>query len=86
METIYSTQNINSEYYLEMGIDDNMPVLYVFKDGDIFNAHITMGTFEQEMKNTIDCYITVHDSDPSIKDISIWRQWYRQLKELDYIK
>ena len=36
-KVLITTKNINEKNHLEIGIDDNMPVLYVYKDGDLFD-------------------------------------------------
>lgn len=85
-EIFYSTKSINPNFYMEIGIDDSYTVLYVYKNGELFDYHVSTGsTFEAEMKNTIDCYITVHNTEPNIGDIQIWRKWFRMLKENNII-
>ena len=86
MKTIYTSKEINQNYYMVLGIDDNYPVLYVYKDDDLFDWHISTGsTFEAEMSNTINCFMTVHETDPSLEDILIWRSWFKLLKENNII-
>jgi len=80
MEAIYSTKKINSNFYIEIGVDEGHPVLYVYKDGKLFDWHFSEYTsFSAEMKNTIDCYRIVHKSEPSIKDIACWRAWFKAI-------
>lgn len=82
MKEIYSTKEINQNHYMVLGVDDNYPVLYVYKDGDLFDWHISTGSsFEAEMSNTINCFMTVHEMEPSLEDITIWRGWFKTLKE-----
>ena len=86
MKTIYTSKEINPNYYMVIGVDDNYPVLYVYKDNDLFDWHISTGsTFEAEMSNTISCFMTVHGVDPSLEDILIWRKWFKMLKENNII-
>lgn len=86
MKEIYSTKELNPSFYMVLGVDDNSPVLYVYKDDDLFDWHISTGsTFEAEMENTISCYITVHNVEPSIGDISKFRSWFKLLKENNII-
>lgn len=80
MKEIYSTKELNPSFYMVLGVDDNFPVLYVYKDDDLFDWHISTGsTFEAEMENTISCYITVHNDEPSIEDILLWRSWFKEV-------
>ncbi len=82
MKTFYSTKKINENYYMELGSDDGYAVLYVYKDGKLFDWHFSIGTtFMTEMKNIIDCYHTVHNMEPRIEDIACWRTWFKALKE-----
>ena len=81
-ELFYTSKEINPNHYFEIGIDDGLPVLYVYKDGNLFDYHVSMGSsFEAEMTNTINCYITVHKTEPRIEDILLWRKWFKMLKE-----
>jgi hypothetical protein len=80
-EIFYTSKEINPNHYFEIGIDDGYPVLYVYKNGELFDHHFSVGSsFEAEMKNTIDCFITVHGTEPSIEDILHWRGWFKMLK------
>lgn len=80
-ELFYTSKEINPNHYFEIGIDDNHPVLYVYKDNDLFDWHFSEGSsFEAEMKNTIECFITVHKTEPSIGDIAKFRSWFKLLK------
>ena len=82
MNTFYSTKKINENFYMELGSDEGYAVLYVYKDGELFDYHFSIGTtFEAEMKNTIDCYHTVHNMEPRLEDIACWRTWFKALKE-----
>lgn len=82
MKTFYSTKKINENYYMELGSDDGYAVLYVYKNDKLFDWHFSYGTtFSSEMKNTIDCYHTVHNMEPRIEDIACWRTWFSALKE-----
>ena len=38
------------------------------------------------MKNTIECYHTVHNIEPRIEDIVCWRTWFKALKNKNIIK
>lgn len=81
MKTVFSTKEINPNYYMELGVDDNHPVLYVYKEGDLFDWHFSEGSsFSAEMKNTIDCFKTVHGFDPRMNYIMTWRNWFKELK------
>lgn len=81
-EVFYTTKEINPNFYMEIAVDDSYPVLYVYKNGELFDYHFSVGSsFEAEMKNTIDCYITVHNTEPSIGDVAKFRSWFRMLKE-----
>ena len=82
---LITTKNINKNYYMEVGIDDNMPVLYVYKDGELFDWHFFGGTFAQEMQNLISCYMTVHGEGPSMKMINEFRNWCKALKDKNII-
>lgn len=85
-ELFYTSKAINPNNYIEIGIDDDYPVLFVYKDGKLFDCHFSTGTtFEAEMKNTIDCYIHVHNAEPSIGDILTWRKWLSILKDNELI-
>lgn len=85
-KVLMTTKNINERNYLEIGIDDNMPVLYVYKDGDLFDWHFFGGTFAQEMQNLINCYVTVHGHEPSIQLINEFRCWCKALKDKNIIE
>lgn len=86
MEVFYSTKKINPNFYMELGVDEGHPVLYVTKEGKLFDWHFSEGSsFSAEMKNTLDCYIMVHGSEPCIKDIACWRTWFKALKDKDII-
>ena len=81
MKTIYSSKKVNPNYYMELGVDDNQPVLYVYKEGDLFDWHFSMGSsYMSEMQNTIGCYQIIHDIEPRIEDIMLWRNWFKELK------
>ena len=79
---------------MEIGIDDNRPVLYVYKDGDLFDWHLFGATYAQEMHNDhfhgssmynlINCYITVHGHEPSIQMINEFRCFCKALKDKNY--
>ena len=85
-ELFYTSKEINPNHYFEIGIDDGLPVLYVYKANNLFDYHVSMGTsFEAEMKNTIDCFVTVHGTEPSIGDIAKFRSWFKMLKENNII-
>ena len=80
MKTIYTSKSINPNHYMVLGVDDNYPVLYVYKDDDLFDWHISTGsTFEAEMSNTISCFMTVHEMEPSLEDILLWRNWFKEV-------
>lgn len=81
METLISTKNLNENNYMEIGIDDNMAVLYVYKDNELFDYHFFGASFEQEMKNLIDCFRIVHNTEPNIKLIKEFRNWCKALKQ-----
>ena len=82
MKVTYTSKSINPNFYIVLGIDDNHPVLYVYKENDLFDWHFSEGSsFEAEMSNTINCYITVHNTEPNIEDILTWRKWFKSLKE-----
>lgn len=82
MKTFYSTKKINENFYMELGSDEGYAVLYVYKDGKLFDWHFSTGTtFAAEMKNTIDCYHIVHNIEPRLEDIACWRTWFKALKE-----
>lgn len=82
MEVFYSTKKVNPNYYMEIGVDDGYPVLYVFKEGKMFDWHFSnYSSFSAEMQNTIECYHTVHNIEPRIEDIACWRTWFKALKE-----
>ena len=78
MKEIYSTKELNPNFYMVLGVDDNYPVLYVYKDNELFDWHISTGsTFDAEMWNTTECYMTVHNAEPPIEDILTWRSWFK---------
>lgn len=82
MKAFYSTKKINKNYYMELGSDEGYAVLYVYKEGKLFDWHFSTGTtFETEMMNTIQCYHTVHNIEPRIADIACWRTWFKALKQ-----
>lgn len=86
MKTIYTSKEINPNHYFEIGIDDDYPVLYVYKENKLFDYHVSIGSsFEAEMSNTISCFITVHGTEPSIEAILTWRKWFKMLKENNII-
>ena len=80
-EVIITTKNTNSSNYIEVGIDCNRPVLYVYKDGGLFDWHFFGSTYAQEMKNLINCYTIVHGHEPSIQMINEFRCWCKALKD-----
>lgn len=81
MKTIYTSKSINPNHYMVIGIDDNLPIIYIYKDGELFDYHVSVGTsFEIEMKNIIDCYIQTHGHEPTIGDIVKFRNWFKLLK------
>lgn len=82
---LITTKNINENNYIEVGIDEKMPVLYVYKDGELFDWHFFGATFAQEMQNLIECYMTVHGSGPSMELISEFRKWCKALKDKNII-
>ena len=85
-EVMCSTKEINPNHYMEIGIDENYPVLYVYKDGKLFDWHFSSGTsFSAEMWNTIECYKITHGHEPSFKDITFFRTWFKALKDKNYI-
>jgi hypothetical protein len=87
MKEVYSTKNINPNYYFVLGTDDGHAVLYVYKDGELFDWHVSSGsTFAQEMMNTMQCYSIVHNEDPKLIDIFEWRKWFMALKEKGEIR
>lgn len=55
-KVLMTTKNINDNNYIEIGIDYNRPVLYVYKDGELFDWHFFGATYAQEMQNLINCY------------------------------
>ena len=86
MQEYYSTKDKNETRYMTIGIDDDRAVVYVFENDELFDYHISMGTtFEQEMKNTIDCYKLTHFAEPTLKDIVAWRMWFKKLKDNNII-
>lgn len=77
MKVIYTSKEINPNFYMVLGVDDNRPVLYVYKDNELFDWHFSEGSsFMNEMSNTIECYKTVHGLEPSIEDLLTWRKWF----------
>ena len=82
----YSWMNHENGNYIEVGIDDNRPVLYVYKNGDLFDWHFFGTTYAQEMHNLINCYITVHGHEPSIQMINEFRCWCKALKDKNIIE
>lgn len=86
MKTFYSTKKLNPNYYMEIGSDEGYAVLYVYKEGKLFDWHFSCNTsFASEMKNTIECYHTVHNIEPRIEDIACWRTWFKALKNKNII-
>ena len=80
-ELFYTSKAINPNNYIEIGIDEGHPVLLVCKDGKLSDCNFSTGSsFEAEMKNTIDCFHTVHGIEPCIGDIAKWRSWFKMLK------
>ena len=80
MKVIYTSKEINPNYYMVLGVDESHPVLYVYKEDDLFDWHFSEGSsFEAEMYNTINCFITVHGLDPRIEDILLWRSWFKEV-------
>ena len=80
MEIFYSTKHLNSDFYFVLGVDDNYPVLYVYKDNELWDWHFLIETtFTSEMANTISCYKKVHNAEPPIGDILTWRQWFKKI-------
>lgn len=84
-KVLITTKNINKTNYIEVGIDDNKPVLYVYKEGELFDWHMFGSTYAREMKNLINCYITVHGHEPSIQMINEFRNWCKALKDKNII-
>ena len=84
-KVLITTKNINKINYIEVGIDDNKPVLYVYKDDNLFDWHMFGSTYAHEMKNLINCYITVHGHEPSIRLINQFRDWCKALKDKNII-
>ena len=84
-KVLITTKNINKTNYIEVGIDDNKPVLYVYKDDNLFDWHMFGSTYAREMKNLINCYITVHGHEPSIQLINEFRCWCKALKDKNII-
>ena len=84
-KVLITTKNINNTNYIEVGIDDNKPVLYVYKEGELFDWHMFGSTYAREMKNLINCYITVHGHEPSIQMINEFRNWCKALKDKNII-
>ena len=77
MKVIYTSKEINPNFYMVLGVDDNHPVLYVYKDNELFDWHFSeCSSFMHEMSNTIECYKKIHGLEPSIKDILTWRKWF----------
>ena len=84
-KVLITTKNINDNNYIEIGIDDNIPVLYVYKEGELFDWHFFGSTYVQEMKNLINCYTIVHGHEPSIQMINEFRCWCKALKDKNII-
>lgn len=84
---IYSTKEINPNHYFELGEDKMIPVLYVYKNGNLIDRHFSYGntSFMSEMDNTIKYYKKIHNEEPKMKDIIAWRQWFKVLKGSNYI-
>lgn len=86
MKTIFSTKKINPNYYMELGVDEKHPVLYVYKEGKLFDWHFSEGSsFMAEMRNTIECYHIVHGLEPRMEYIIEWRTWFNSLKNRNLI-
>ena len=86
MKVIFTSKEINNFNYIELGVDDGHPVLYAYRDGELFDWHFSEGSsFEAEMVNTINCYKIIHGLEPSIKTISEFRSWFKALKDNKYI-
>ena len=85
-KVLITTKNTNSSNYIEVGIDINTPVLYVYKEGELFDWHFFGATYAQEMQNLINCYITVHGHEPSIQMINEFRNWCKALKDKNIIE
>ena len=85
-KVLITTRNINESNYIEIGIDDNKPVLYVYKEGELFDWHMFGSTYAREMKNLINCYTIVHGHEPSIWLINQFRDWCISLKDKNIIK
>ena len=80
MKVIYTSKEINPNFYMVLGVDDNHPVLYVYKDNELFDWHFSEGSsFMHEMSNTIEYYKTIHGSEPRIEDILTWRKWFKAI-------
>lgn len=80
MKVIYTSKEINPNFYMVLGVDDSHPVLYVYKDNELFDWHFSeSSSFMYEMSNTIECYKTVHGLEPSLKDILTWRKWFKAI-------
>lgn len=77
MKTIYTSKEINPNFYMVIGVDDSHPVLYIYKDNKLFDWHFSeCSSFMDEMHNTIECYKKIHGLEPRIKDILTWRKWF----------
>ena len=78
MKVIYTSKEINPNFYMVLGVDGNHQVLYVYKDNELFDWHFSENSsFMHEMSNTIECYKKIHRLEPSIKDILTWRKWFK---------
>ena len=85
-KTFFTTKDINNSNYMEIGIDENYPVLYVYKDDELFDWHFFGATFAQEMSNLINCYKITHNEEPSMNTIILFRNICKALKDSGIIK
>ena len=85
-KTIITTRELNPNHYMEIGIDDNHAVLYVYKDGDLLDWHFFGASLEQEMRYLVDCFKTTHGTEPSIDLIVRFRLWCKELKRRKIIQ